>query len=110
MLETDIFQGQTIYGNRWERIETPRKLNASELSHLNLNKPALVKMGKYDLCARFYIKNSNIAYFVWEVDTESAITEGESFDVTKCYICRYKKEPDPNIIIKVLVPEEAIIR
>ena len=105
----NIFAGDTIYGTQFEQVGAARPLNATELSHLNVDAFGVVFQGQYNLSCRLYAKGSTTQYYCKSVDKMSAASEGQMFDIKKCLVTQWKKPDSSEIKIKILVPEEAIV-
>ena len=59
----NIFAGDTIYGTQFEQVGAARPLNATELSHLNVDALGVVFQGQYNLSCRLYAKGSTTQYY-----------------------------------------------
>ena len=105
----NIFAGDTIYGSQFEQVGESRPLNATELSHLNVDVPGIVFQGTYNLSCRLYAKGSTTQYYCKSVDKMSVASEGQMFDIKKCLVTQWKKPDSSEIKIKILIPEEAIV-
>lgn len=105
----NIFEGDTIYGTQFQQVGEARPLNAAELSKLNTEVPGLVFQGTYNLSCRLYIKGSTTQYYCKSVDKKSAASEGQMFDLMKCKVTQWKKPDSSEVVIKILIPEEAIV-
>ena len=105
----NIFAGDTIYGTQFEQVGKERPLNDTELSHLNVEVPGIVFHGTYNLSCRLYAKGSTTQYYCKSVDKMSAASEGQMFDIRKCFVTQWKKPDSAEIKIKLLIPEDAIV-
>lgn len=105
----NIFAGDVIYGSQFEQVGKARPLNATELSHLNVDVPGVVFQGTYNLSCRLYAKGSTTQYYCKSVDKMSTVSEGQMFDIRKCLVTQWKKPDSSEIKIKILITDDAIV-
>lgn len=105
----NIFAGDTIYGSSYEQIGSARPLNATELSHLNTDVPAIVFQGQYNLSCKMFAKGSTTQYYCKSIDKMSVVSEGQMFDIKKCMVTQWKKPDSSEVKIKILVTQDAIV-
>ena len=97
-----------IYGSEYKRIaEEP--INKATLNSLNTNYPGEVFQGKYGLSCKLFIKGSTSSFVPYGIDTRSEVVPGQQFDISKVIMAAYQKDGEDNFIIKVHIPEDALL-
>ena len=106
----NVFENEPIYGSSYEEYAPARPLTDKELARLNVHAPGIVFMGNYQLSCKLFIEGSTTQYMCKTIDTRSTVSEGQSFDVRKVKVSFWKKPVSSEIKIKVLIPDDAILR
>lgn len=89
-------------------LENSRKLNTSELSHLNtaLFGITFINANNKAYC-KLFAKGSTTKYYACKLDPSSEIGEGCFFDITRCEVREYRQEHSSCRINMIYVPKEA---
>lgn len=105
----NIFEGDIIYGTKYEQCAPARPFNAQEKAHLNMSVPGVVFMGTYNLSCKLFAHGSTTQYYCKSIDTNSPVSEGQMFDLNKCMVTQWKRPDAAEVKVKIYVPAEAIL-
>ena len=106
-LGVDIFEHVVLYDTSYKEVSR-RKLNSTELSHLNIYLPGVVAdNGHGGHYCKLFAKGSNTQFYRKTVDSLSEVTTNDLFDITKCEVREYKRNDSSEIKIKIYIPKEA---
>lgn len=106
-LGVDIFEHVELYDTSYNEV-CRRKLNSTELSHLNIYLPGVVAdNGHGGYYCKLFAKGSSTQFYNKTVDPLSEVTTNDLFDISKCEVREYKNDCSSEIKIKLFIPKEA---